>query len=96
METHAMCLRLLLLLDYTPDRDFKGVVDTVEAKMEEVMKQFHFRPDGKDIDWLNTRMHLLPKPRGELKGYRPEDGDPNDLVYVRHRPIWPEGPKTVV
>jgi transcriptional regulator with XRE-family HTH domain len=92
-ETHAMCLRLLLLLYYTPNSDFKGVVDTVEAKMEEVMKQFHFRPDGKDRDWLNTRMHILPKPRGELKGYRPEDGDPNDIVYVRRRPVWPEGQK---
>jgi hypothetical protein len=90
-ETHAMCLRLLLLLDYTPEKDFKGVVDTVEGKMEEVMKQFHFWPDGKDIDWLNTRLHLLPMRRGELTAYRSEAGDPNDIVYVRHRPTWPAG-----
>jgi transcriptional regulator with XRE-family HTH domain len=73
VETHALMLRLMLILDYAPERKFSQIANTVETKLQEVLKEFDYRPDNHDMDWLNTRVWIAPD---------------SDNVYRRHRPIW--------
>lgn len=73
IETHALVLRLLLLLDYAPSRKFKRVADTVELKIREILKEFGYQPDNHDADWQNTKVQMIRNDQGR---------------YVRRRPIW--------
>lgn len=63
----------MLLLDYAPDRKFKQIANTVEVKFQEILREFDYRPDDHDVDWLNTRLWIARDEKGE---------------YRRNRPIW--------
>ena len=60
LESHSLMLRLMLLLEYAPEEKFKQIADTVEAKLQEVLLEFDYRPDNKDVDWFNTQLRIVP------------------------------------
>lgn len=59
VETDAMLLRLMVVLDSAPKEKFKKIVDTVEVKLQEILQEFGYQPGYQDVDWRDTQLAII-------------------------------------
>jgi transcriptional regulator with XRE-family HTH domain len=93
LETHALMLRLMLVLEYAPEKRFREIADTVEMKLQEILQEFDYSPDAHDPpdrhdpDWISTELRLVPDDRGSYRRHRK-----GSLSDFRRRMGIPESP----